>query len=348
MSARTGPLALVLALSVSCHGKKGPDPTPPPPASTGAVQGPRIDVPGRATLEQLIAAADLRVEARRSLVERMEPLLERHRASLVRQLGEEPLPVLAEVARTTEGRSMVLLQAARGEPRPLLWLLSGAGDLEWAKEHPIGGVKPGVREPAVAPGPEGRVSLSWCNGATSSVALRQWTSDGAAFADYEVMHFDSCEALSFLYWPRRGWLVGVASPTGLALQLVSESGELLWGRDGMSLPWTWSGAATASLGLDTPDTMLLFRLGQSGGPGSPAYLFASRYDPGGHPLWPGPVSVKKLAGKPNPRGRIVLSPGKDGAIRAQVPQEEGGPGGVEGPVDVASDGSVTLPAGAPY
>lgn len=352
MKPRELSLALVVCAASGCHQRAAEEVAPRTSASASAVSRAPSDLREPATVERLIATADVRVEARRGVVPGPDALLDRHRAELSRHFGDTPYPLSVQVVRAGEGRSALLMQAAHGEPLPLVWLLDARNEIAWAKEHPIGGVKPGVSEPALSAGPEGRMSLSWCNGGTSSVALRQWADDGAAFADYEIMHFDACDALSILYWPHRGWLVGVAGPAGLSLQLVSENGELRWGRDGMALPWTWRGPATASLALDTQDTVLLFRLGQSGGPGSAEYVFASRYDPEGRPLWPGPVSVKKLGAKVSEIGaRIELVPGKDGTIRARPPrtrttQPTEAAASDDEAVDVASDGTVTLPVTA--
>lgn len=352
MRPREWTLGLVAWATLGCHHRDGEKIAPQASVSVAVPPG-RTDIGQAASVEHLIATADLRVEARRAVVHGPDPLLDRHRGELSRQFGDPPYPLSLQVVRAGEGRSALLLQATHGDPRPLVWLVDANFEMVWAKEHPIGGVKPGVSEPAIAAGPEGRVSLSWCNGGTSSVALRQWADDGGAFADYEIMHFDACDALSVLYWPRRGWLVGVAAPAGLSLQLVSENGELRWGRDGMTLPWIWRGAATASFALDTQDSMLLFRLGQSGGAGSAEYVFASRYGPDGRALWPGPVSVKKLGGRVSDGGaRIGLAPGKDGAIRVKAPHavrpaepaaQPGEARSNDEVVDVASDGTVTLP-----
>ncbi len=180
--------------------------------------------------------------------------------------------------------------------------------------------------------------LAWCNGSTDSVAFRRWADDGGAFADYDALHVDACDALSVLYWPRLGWLLGVAWNGGATLQLINENGERTWGSDGLSLPWTWRTAAPVSLALDTPDSMLLFRLGQSGGAGSGEYVFASRWSPAGRPMWPGPLSVKRLPRPaPDPLVRIVLDPGPEGRIRARLP-DRAASGAVD--VEVMSDGAV--------
>jgi hypothetical protein len=291
------------------------------------------------SLEAAIASADLRVEARRGLAVESEPLLVRHRARLDAHFGApSPFPLAFQAIAVEGGKSALLLEATRGERRPLAWLLDAHGDIVWAKDHPMGGVKPGVSEPALTPGPDGHVCLAWCNASTDSIALRRWAEDGGAFADYDALHVDECEALSVLYWPRRGWILGIAGRNGATLELINENGERAWGNDGISLPWTWSTAAPVSLALDTLESMFLFRLGRSGAAGSGEYVFASRWSPDGRPMWPGPLSVKQLPGKiTDPRARLVLSPGKEGAIEATLPE---GVAGARVFVEVQSDGSV--------
>jgi hypothetical protein len=286
-----------------------------------------------------IASADLRVEARRGIAVESDPLLVRHRARLDAHFGApSPYPLTFQAIAVDGGKSAVLLEATRGERRPVAWLLDARGEIVWAKDHPMGGVKPGVSEPALTPGPDGHVCLAWCNASTDSIALRRWAEDGAAFADYDAFHVDECGALSVLYWPRRGWVLGIAARDGATLELINENGERAWGNDGVALPWTWSTAAPVSLALDTLESMFLFRLGRSGSAGSGEYVFASRWSPDGRPMWPGPLSVKQLPGKVNdPRARLVLTPGKEGAIEAALPEGVAGPRVV---VEVLSDGSV--------
>jgi hypothetical protein len=222
----------------------------------------------------------------------------------------------------------------------MAFLLGERGEMVWTKDHPLGGVKPGASEPSLASGPGGHVCLAWCNASTSSVALRRWAEDGGAFADYEAFHVDGCDALSALYWPEHGWVLVVATRAGATAQLVTENGVHAFGLDGMGLPWLWRAPAPVSLALDTPDSLLLFRLGQSGGAGTAEYLFASRWSPEGRQMWPGPLSVKRLSVPVrDTTARVVLSEGEAGAIRATLPGSA--TGAAEIAVDVGSDGTVT-------
>jgi hypothetical protein len=108
----------------------------------------------------------------------------------------------------------------------------------------------------------------------------------------------------------------------------------------MSLPWTYRAPAPLSFALDTPDSVLFFRIGQSAGPASAEYLFAARYSFEGRPLWPGPLSLKRLpAPVRDPAIRLLLGPGPDGTVRAELSKAlSGAPEDVV--LDVASDGSL--------
>jgi hypothetical protein len=308
------------------------------PSSTAVVPPPLSAI---ASLASAIAGADLRVEARRGSIASAEPFVDRQRAVLEAHFGGAvPYPLEYQVVPVTGGRTAVLFEASQGDARPIVFLLDGAHNPIWTKERAMGGVKPGVSEAALASGPDGHVCLAWCNASTDSVALRRWADDGGAFADYDALHVDACDKLSIFYWPRYGWVIAAAGPDGALAERVTENGELAWGRDGLRLPWTWSGPAPLAIAADTPDTLLFFRIGQSGAAGSGTYLFATRWDRGGRPLWPGPVAAKRIDGAVRPPAvRPVLSPG-DGVIVAQLPD-----GAVEGGgailVDVASDGTVT-------
>jgi len=332
-------LVLLWAIVPGCRKHSGDG---APPSATSASETPASSArPGVASIAEAMAAADLRVEAKRGTTNAFEPLTEKHRAELEAHFkGPVPFPLAYQVVAVGSGRRAVLFQATEGEARPLVWLLDGDENILWAKERPTGGVKPGVTEISLASGPDGHVCLAWCNAATDSVALRRWADDGGAFADYEVVHVDTCSALSLIYWPSRGWVVAVAWPGGASFELISENGALSWGREGVSLPWTFLAAAPVSLALDTIDSVMFFRLGQSSGPTSVEYLFATRFSAEGRPLWPGPLSLKRLD-RPvaDPATRVLVTPGPEGSIRAAL-LRSATQGDAEVVVDVASDGTV--------
>jgi hypothetical protein len=297
------------------------------------------------TLAAALRAADLRVEARRGRLSGYDPVLEGHRAALEAHFGgAPPFPLAFQVVSLGPRGSAVLLQAtterggARGESRPLVWALGPRGEMLWTKGNPLGGVKPGVSEVSLASGPDGHVCVAWCNAETNSIALRRWAEDGGAFADYEAFHADDCDALSALYWPHHGWLLAVAYRGGSVLQLVSEGGVHVFGADGASNPWMSLAPSPISFGLDTEQSFLLMRVGQSGGPESPEYVFANRYDGTGKPIWPGPLSVKRLTTLTAKSARVVLHPGREGGLRATLDAAEAGTDTAD--IEVLSDGTV--------
>ena len=311
------------------------------PAAPAGVRPSSVAVPpGTArvvSLADAIAATDLRVEAIRGLAGASDALLARHRGRLDAHFGgSTPFPLAFQVVAIEGGKTAVLLAATSAEPKPLVWLLDGHGEIVWAKEHPNGGAPPGSSELVLTPGPDGHVCVAWCSAPTNSVAFRRWAEDGSSFADYDALRADECDALSVLYWPRRGWVLGVAYGSGATLALIDENGQRRWGSDGVALPWTWNGAAPVSLALDTVDTLMLFRLGRTFAAGSGEYVFASRWSADGRPMWPGPLSLKRLAAAvSDPRQRVALRPGSDGAVRASVETADD-----TTVVEVLSDGTI--------
>jgi hypothetical protein len=341
-------LLVTAFVAAACH-ETPPGATDAPAASSSA----HVTAPSAAanvnglvagTLGDAIAAIDLRIEAVRGLASASDALLVKHKTQIDAHFAKAPaFPLAFQVVPVDGGKAAVLLEATLGEPRPLIWLLDAHGEILWSKDHPNGGASPGSSELVITPGPEGHVCVAWCNGSTSSIAFRRWAEDGGSFADYDALRVDDCDALSVLYWPAHGWVLGVASASAATLELLDLNGERRWGHDGLSLPWTWSSAAPVSFALDTSDSLMMFRLGQSGGTGTPQYVFASRWSPDGRPMWPGPLSLKRLSAPVSvPRTRVILRPASEGGIRAsvQTPAALGntGPGVV---VDVLSDGTIT-------
>jgi hypothetical protein len=324
------------ALVVGC--KRPAEDGAPSPSATPEVRAPAPQ-PEPSTLAAAIGAADLRLEARRGTLQGYDPVLERHRAALEAHFdGKVPFPLAFQVVALGAGRTAVLLQATVGESRPLVWALDSTSAMLWAKEHPLGGVKAGASEASLVGAGDGHVCVAWCNASSNSVALRRWAEDGGAFADYEAFHFDACEALTALYWPHRGWLLAATREGGATVQLITENGVHAFGSDGMSLPWMSRAPATVAFGLDTQDSYLFFRVGQSGGNGSPEYLFANRYGVDGRSMWPGPLSIKRLTHLADPSVRPTVHLGADAALRVTLPAEKTGPDVVD--VELLSDGTV--------
>jgi hypothetical protein len=325
---------LVALSAAGCDKKPGDAPASASASAMPSVRGPSPP-PAPATLAEALAAVDLRVEARRGSLSGYDPALEAHRGALEAHFGgAPPFPLAFQAVSLGPRGSVVLLQATRGESRPFVLALGARGEALWTKHNPLGGVKPGASEVSLASGPDGHACVAWCNAQTNSIALRRW----AAFADYEAFHTDGCDALSTLYWPHHGWLLAVAYRGGSVLQLVSEDGVHVFGAEGMTNPWMSSAPAPISFGLDTEQSFLLVRLGQSGGPGSPEYVFANRYDGAGKPMWPGPLSVKRLTTLVEKSARVVLHPGREGGLRATLAAAEAGPDTAD--LEVLSDGTV--------
>lgn len=328
--------ALAALFLVSC--RRTPEDAAPVASSVPSVRAPSPP-PALTTLAAAQGAADLRVEARRGTLGGYDSALERHRAALEAHFGgAPPFPLAFQIVSLGARGTAVLLQATRGESRPIVIALGPGGEVLWTKTNPLGGVKPGASEASLASGPDGHVCIAWCNAETDSIALRRWAEDGGAFADYEAFHADACDALSVLYWPRHGWLLAAAYRGGTVLQRISEDGVHAFGADGMSVPWMSSDVSPVAFGLDTEQSFFVVRVGRSGGEGSPEYVFSNRYDASGKAIWPGPLSVKRLTTLVTKNARVTLHPGREGGLRATLGEAEAGTDTVD--VEVLSDGTV--------
>lgn len=203
----------------------------------------------------------------------------------------------------------LLAGKAASDARPAVAIVDPGGAVAWTKERPHAGILPPVSSLAIAGGPRGRVALAACDPPTRSVALRLWDGDGSPFADFQVLDVDSCEQVTLLYWPRRGWVVVAAGVDVTRARLVAESGSLAWGRGldvGVRSP---AGAISpAGLGVDTDETFVLVQAVQpTKVPGSPFHLLAFRYDREGSAIWPAAVDLGELAKAPAPGERPVVT-----------------------------------------
>jgi hypothetical protein len=274
----------------------------------------------------LPAAEARRISLRRIVEERAliphEGLIRQHFG------GEIPSPLEFQAAPLPGERRAFLLY---GEPRrrePFLLVLGAAGqaaghpqtpaEVLWTKERPLAGTRQVVTEMAVAGGPHGEVSLIWCDIPTQVVGLRKWSAEGVVLADFEVIEVDVCDALSALYWPRRGW-VAVASQHGAArAELLDEQGKRVWGPKGIDLPWSARPSAPASIVVDSEATVVLLQVGdlRRGEGVAPDRVLAMRFDTLGTPLWDRPLDLGPAPGT-GPT-RIVATRTEPGKVRVSL------------------------------
>lgn len=267
------------------------------------------------------------VEARRSRVAKLadEPALAGAASLLGAHFAGAAGPFDVQIAELTAAGRRAALVAEAGkatsDARPIALVLDAAGAVLWSKERPVAGIMAPVGPVALAAAPLGRVALAVCDPPTSVVALRLFDDDGSPFADFQALSgVDSCDALSLLYWPGRGWILAAARPGETRARLVTESGALAWG-DGLDLgvrPRAGSAAAPA-LAADTDDTFVLVQLAQpTAVEGSPFHALAFRYDARGAPIWRAAVDVGELEAPPRPGDRARLTP-LDPGVRVTLP-----------------------------
>jgi hypothetical protein len=217
------------------------------------------------------------------------------------------------------------------ESAPIVLVANDDGSPLWVKERPAAGILAPIGPLAIAPGPRGRVALAVCDPPTSAVAVRLWDEDGSPFADFSVMDTEGCDAISFLYWPKVGWLVVVVRPGATRAQLLRESGALAWGR-GVEIGTRAMKPTGASLAFDGEDKFFLVERAPVDGPRD--HVFAYLFDARAVAQWPSAVDLgeTKLAiGE-----RILLARGGMHLVRAVL-----GPGdavdipprGYERPID---------------
>jgi hypothetical protein len=221
------------------------------------------------------------------------------------------------------GRRAVLVYRSTGEPRPLLLVRDRDARLAWSRNRPTGGMLRPVTELALASGLDGGVVLFSYDVPTEFVAARMWDADGSLLADYEALRVASCKALSALYWPRRGWLVGCSTRNEARLSLLTEAGALAWnGLSGVELATDWRAPAPISLVSDTDDSVMAWHMNYLAAhptPRSADHVFVERYDARGRPLWPGPLDAGRLPVRvSNNEAHIEVTRVTPGTVRAAV------------------------------
>ncbi|OJY28018.1 MAG: hypothetical protein BGO98_20865 [Myxococcales bacterium 68-20] len=286
-------------------------------------------------------------EARRVRVAKLDgdPALSGAKAILEGHFAGVPGPFDVQTGALTAAGRRVVLVAEAGKPtsdaRPIAFVLDDADRLVWSKEHPIAGIVAPVGPIAIAPGPRGRVALAACDPPTKLVALRLWDDDGSPFADFEAISgVESCDALSLLYWPGKGWIVVAAGVGATRARLLEEKGTPAWG-DGLDLGVRSRPGAIAapSLAADTDETFVLVQMAQpSAAPGSPFHALAFRYDTRGAPIWKAAADLGPLPKPPSAGERVKLGLTRPG-VRVTLPS------GTE--VDVRPSGDVIARPRAP-
>ncbi|MEO7330662.1 MAG: hypothetical protein ABI193_18955 [Minicystis sp.] len=282
------------------------------------------------------------VESQRVLLRRLadDPQLARHRDTLLAHF-DVALDTALEVqtARLPGNRRARLLMSGPKDRRPMILTVDAEGNILWTKERPLAGIHPGTSEMVIAPGPAGQVILIWYDKPSQVVAQRIWDTNGGIFADFQLLSIESCESLSALYWPGKGWVVAAAQPLGTArLQLLDETGRLAWGAGSHGLPWVSRSGAPVTLALDGDESVIAAQVGDARkGAAGPDQIYAVRYDARGAPLWEDPATLGTIARAPAgiSSPRIVATRSDLGVLTLALP-----PGASRPRVELRSSGVV--------
>lgn len=304
------------------------------PAATASASSPLLasaspsdtasEAPGARRRERL-GAVGTGLEARRSIVTRIEadPVLSANAAALRKQYGGV-LPASLSVQATGLGpdrRRAILVGEGRSDgtlESPMLFVVDERGALLWSKDRPAAGIKTPIGQLAIAAGPHGRFALAACDAPTSSVALRLWDDDGSPFADFQALETKACDAITLLYWPGHGWLLAAAAGPDLRVQLVTDSGGLVWGA-GRILGARFRTITPASLASDGATSFVLVQYSQSPGEDRDVdHAVAFRYDDGGQALWPAPIDLGAVRRVAPGQERIGLTRTSDGVLRVSL------------------------------
>jgi hypothetical protein len=303
------------ASAASAASQAAPTEEPPAPREVSVAPAPSLEA-RRATLA--------RVEEDRALAANADTLRKHFGGAI-------PSGLVVQTADLSLGRRRAILVADGGktgiaQSQPMVLVVDQAGVLQWTKEHPAGGIMPPVGQLAIASAPRGRVALVACDPPTSSVALREWDDDGTAFADFQAMDIEACEAVSVLFWPKHGWVIAASRQDGTRAQLVSSEGRLSWGR-GIPLGARWRTTAPVALAADTDDSFILV---QYAGPDAD-HALAYRYDATGAPLWPNAIDLGEVRRVGPAEVRIPLTLPRPGIVRIKLAAAE---------IDLASSGEI--------
>jgi hypothetical protein len=131
------------------------------------------------------------------------------------------------------GRVGVLV--ARADESDPVVLLLDRDTLVFAKDRPTAGIAPPVVHATLAPAPERGVAVFAYVASMHIVAGRMWADDSNAYADIEVFHPDTCDALTVGYEAGMGWIVACASKTGTRAQRLRDDLTTGWGHEGIAI-----------------------------------------------------------------------------------------------------------------
>jgi hypothetical protein len=212
-------------------------------------------------------------------------------------------PFAVQRVELAGGRTAVLVSRT-DESDPIVLVLD-RDQLSWSKKRPAAGIVPPVNHPTIAPRPDGGVALFVYVATLHMLAARMWADDGNPFAEIEVGSFDTCDALSVAYAPRRGWFAACTSTSGTRGQRLREDGMTAWTPGGTAL--SVDSAPAAAIAFDTASSFVLIERARAVGGDR---LLASRFDDDARPLWPAAVDA----------GPIRARPGVE-ALQANVPRE---------------------------
>jgi len=285
MRARTE-LALIALAACAKKGETAPPPDaePAPPVSVAQVRElPRSPVEAR--------------EATRRRVVDTDPFPPKLRGGEV------------QVAELGYGGRRALLATDQAEA--MLVVLENDGKTAWQKDRPTAGMMPPAKPLAISGGPRGRVAMAACDPPAKSVALRLWDADGSPFADYQVLELETCDALSLLHLPRRGFVVVAVTAGTTRARYVTDEGAFGWSAD-VGVRSRPDALAPASLAADTDETFVLVQAATPNAEkGGAVHALAFRYDLRGQPVWPNAVDLGVVPSA----GRLVVEPTKPAGVR---------------------------------
>ncbi len=257
-----------------------PAPAPAPAPDSASASASRDVRPAAASPLHAQRARLVRLEEDPALAANAEIVRAHFRERAASQLAVQTVPLTEAGAR-----AITVSDATRpaAESSPFVLVVDGpAHHLRWTKGAPAAGILAPFGPFAIASGPRGRVAFAVCDPPTKRLALRLWDGDGSAFADFDAMDVEDCTATSALYWPEKGWLVVASRPGQTRAQLVSEQGQLRWGR-GIDIGARSRTGAAAALAQEGDGFVIVQAGPASGVPTEAEHAFAFHYGVDGAP-----------------------------------------------------------------